>query len=174
MALATMAGTRMAGSSSGGPASSNATLVRGSSDSRLASTHDDVVEGGGHDAGASVRRVLLEPEQRGDVVAVHVFADGENLAIAHIDAPGVAVVVVAAVQQLALAPGLAHHRVAAGHQPVDLVLGITRHEQPAHRPEELVDDLVARAVDARAWNTLHHGLPCCIRMQGAADGFQVA
>ncbi len=42
MAFATIAGTRIAGSSSGGPASISATLTPASADSRLASTQPAV------------------------------------------------------------------------------------------------------------------------------------
>src|SRR6478735_9202406 len=111
---------------------------------------------------ARARAALLEPEQRGDVVAVHVFADGKYLALAHIDAPGIAVVVVATIQQLAGAAGLAHHRVTTRYQPVNDVLGIARHEQAAHRPQEIIDDLVTRAMDAGTRHALDHRLPCGI------------
>src|SRR6478609_11459502 len=123
---------------------------------------------------ARARAALLEPEQRGDVVAVHVFADGKDLALAHIDAPGIAVVVVAAIQQLAGAAGLAHHRVATRYQPVDHVLGITRYEQAAHRPQEFIDDLVSRSMDAGTRHSLDHRLPGGIRMQRPADRLELA
>jgi len=38
-------------------------------------------------------------EQARDVVAIHVFADGKDFSIAHVDAPGVAIVVFAAIAE---------------------------------------------------------------------------
>src|SRR5690606_26855935 len=118
--------------------------------------------------------ISTSAEQRGDVMAVHVFADAPHEAVLQFEGPGVVVVVDAAVGQLANGPRLAHDVVAVGQDAVHCGLRVPRREHATHGCQEFIDDHIARMVHARAGNVLHHRAPFGIRMQWGANRIQLA